>query len=66
MEFNVPEMSCGHCTSAIEKAITAADPAAKTNCDLTTRRVTIVSALETDALSAVIKEAGYDSEAVAA
>ncbi len=64
MEFSVPEMSCGHCTAAIEKAIGAVDYTAKVDCDLTSRRVTIKSALDVDTLSAAIKDAGYDSEIV--
>jgi len=66
MEFSIPEMSCGHCTAAIEKAIGAVDSEAKVDCDLTSRRVTVESALDVDALSAAIKDTGYDSDLVAA
>lgn len=63
-KFNVPEMSCGHCTSAIEKEIRAADPAAVIACDLTDRTVNVQSNLATDALLVAIKEAGYEAQAV--
>lgn len=66
MEFTVPDMSCGHCTAAIEKSVKAADPAASVTCDLTDRRVKIDSALSPDQLAAAIKDAGYDAAPVAA
>ncbi|MBT9386549.1 cation transporter [Pseudooceanicola sp. CBS1P-1] len=66
MDFKVPEMSCGHCTSAIEKAIKAADPAAAVSCDLTEHVVSVKSQLATGALSAAIKDAGYDSQPLSA
>lgn len=66
MKFNVPEMSCGHCTSAIEKAVKAADPAATVACDLDSKEVTIDSALSPELLRGTLKEAGYESAPVAA
>lgn len=63
-KFSVPEMSCGHCTSAIEKEIKAADPAAEIICDLTDRTVNVQSNLASDALLAAIKEAGYEAQSV--
>ena len=66
MDFKVPEMSCGHCTAAIEKAIIAADPLATVNCDLGSHSVTVESALAIADVSTAIKDAGYDSEAIAA
>lgn len=66
MEFKVPEMSCGHCTAAIEKSVKAADPAASVACDLGERLVKIDSALSPEQLGAAIKDAGYDSQPVAA
>lgn len=66
MKFNVPEMSCGHCTGAIEKAIKAADAAASVTCDLPSRTIAVDSALSGDKLAEVIKAAGYDSSPVAA
>lgn len=65
MEFSVPEMSCGHCTAAIEKAVKQADPAATINCDLSTRHVVISTSLPEAEMSAAIKQAGYESDAIA-
>jgi len=59
--FNVPEMSCGHCTAAIEKEIKIVDHGADVSCDLSNRTVAVTSALDSGALLAAIKEAGYDA-----
>lgn len=66
MQFNVPDMSCGHCTAAIEKSVRAADPTARVDCDLGERRVHIDSALSAEQVGAAIRDAGYDSQPVAA
>ncbi|WP_435257021.1 heavy-metal-associated domain-containing protein [Thioclava sp. FR2] len=61
MKFSVPDMSCGHCTSAIEKSIKAADGSAKVECDLATRTVSIDSQLPASSLADAMKKAGYES-----
>lgn len=66
MDFDVPEMSCGHCTAAIEKSVKSADPAAAVTCDLGARRVRIDSTLSADQLRAAIGQAGYDARPAAA
>lgn len=62
MDFSVPDMSCGHCTAAIEKAVKTADPAAAVQCDLANRKVRIDSGSAPDQIAATIKAAGYDAE----
>ncbi len=57
--FHVPDMSCGHCTKAIEKAIAEADSAASVECDLATHMVKINSTLTAAALAAALNGAGY-------
>jgi len=64
IRFDVPDMSCGHCTAAITKAVGAVDPAASVDCDLTTRIVAVESAVDTDTLLLAIKEAGYEAKAI--
>ncbi|MDR9484851.1 MAG: cation transporter [Sediminimonas sp.] len=59
--FAVPDMSCGHCTAAIEKSIKSIDATAEVTCDLDTRQVQVDSVLDTDALSEAIRQAGYDA-----
>ena len=62
-KFSVPKMSCGHCTAAIEKSVTAANPTALLSFDLDTRTVDIDSADDAAALIAAIKEAGFEATA---
>jgi len=57
--FHVPDMSCGHCTKAIEKAISEADRDAAVTCDLETHLVKIDSALPAATLAATLTHAGY-------
>lgn len=62
MKFNVPEMSCGHCTAAITKEIAALDPSAKVTTDLESRTVAVETAQSGAAVAEAIKAAGYASE----
>ena len=59
MKFHVPDMSCGHCTAAIDKALKAIDPEAKVDTDLPSKTVTIGSAKDPASIRAALKEAGY-------
>jgi copper chaperone len=65
MKFSVPEMSCGHCTAAIETAITELDHAAEVSCDLGSREVKVSTALPQANIVAAIKTAGYSAELLA-
>ena len=56
-------MSCGHCTAAITKSVTAADPSAQVATDLEARTVTITTLLPETAMTAAIKAAGYEATA---
>lgn len=63
--FDVPDMSCGHCSATITKAIIAADVGASVECDLVTRTVTVANAaLGDEALVATLKAAGYAASPV--
>ncbi len=59
--FIVPEMTCGHCTAAITKAIRQVDPGAEVACDLPTHKVTVETALDSEAVKDAIRSAGYES-----
>ena len=59
MKFHVPDMSCGHCTAAIDKAVKAADVGAEVKADLDSKIVEIASALDAASLRAVLEKAGY-------
>lgn len=60
-EFHVPDMSCGHCKTAIEKALAAADPAAAIEVDLEGRRVRVTGHISSEDALAILKTAGYDA-----
>lgn len=52
-------MNCGHCVTAIEKAISAADAQASAEVDLMKKRAVVTSALDPRAIAAAIDDAGY-------
>lgn len=60
LSFEVQDMTCGHCASAINRAVIALDAGARVEIDLPTRRVR-VEPTEADAaeLLEAIQEAGY-------
>ncbi len=59
--LNVPDMSCGHCKAAIEKAVNALDAGAQLGFDLEKRTVSVESALPIDSILAALKAEGYDA-----
>ena len=58
-EYDIPDMSCGHCVSTVEKAIKADDPQARAEVDLMKRRALVTSAADPQAIAAAIDQAGY-------
>ena len=66
LAFEVRDMTCGHCVSAITQAIRAVDRDAKVEIDLSAHQVRIEST-ETDAdeLRTAIQQAGYTPVALA-
>lgn len=62
--FKVEDMSCGHCTASIEKAIHAVDPGAQVACDLARREVRVDGARDARAVASAIRDAGYEPRAV--
>ncbi|MBX4863740.1 heavy-metal-associated domain-containing protein [Rhizobium leguminosarum] len=60
-EFEIQNMTCGHCAGTVEKAIKAADPEASATIDLTARIARVQSTLEPAAIKAAIEKAGYPS-----
>jgi len=59
--FNVPDMSCGHCTAAIEKAVMATDATATITFDLEAHTADITSALDDATLTQTLASEGYPS-----
>ena len=64
--FQVNDMTCGHCVSAITKAVRAADDKASVSVDLASHRVEIESTdADAQQLSDAIRDAGYTPVALA-
>ena len=64
--FQVADMTCRHCVSAITKAVMDADADASVSIDLPTRRVEVRSIrADTTTLGAAIAAAGYTAVALA-
>lgn len=60
LTFEVRDMTCGHCVSAITMAVEAADPGARVQIDLAAHLVQIQPVSSDRArLAQVISEAGY-------
>ena len=60
LEFEVMDMTCGHCVSAVTKAVKEAAPDATVDIDLESHRVRVAGAASSaDAIAAAIREAGY-------
>ncbi|TMV03386.1 heavy-metal-associated domain-containing protein [Ruegeria sediminis] len=57
--LHVPDMSCGHCKAAIEKAVGGVDSAARLSFDMGARTVAVESAAPLDAILAALKSQGY-------
>ncbi|WP_432695166.1 heavy-metal-associated domain-containing protein [Marinobacterium sp. YM272] len=64
--FKVTGMSCGHCVSAIEKAVKALDSQADVAADIEKGEVTVSSDVAFASISDAIREAGYENQAISA
>jgi copper chaperone CopZ len=61
-EFHVPDVTCGHCVSAIDKAVSPQAGVASVRVDLATKTVTVhydPARLRPDRLADVIEDCGY-------
>lgn len=59
MEFNVPDMSCGHCAGVITQAVQALDAHATVSVNLPAKKVTVQTTLDRATVAAALAEAGY-------
>ena len=59
MEFDIPDMSCGHCAGVITKTIKQLDANATLNIDLPAKKVIVQTVKERQAIAAALAEAGY-------
>ena len=58
-EFNLRDMSCGHCASKIALACRRVDPRAQLDIDLGARKVKVESAESREDFADALAEAGY-------
>jgi copper chaperone len=58
-EFQVGDMTCGHCVSRVTRSLQTFDPAATVVIDLAGRRVTVDGAAGRDDYAYAIRDAGY-------
>ena len=59
MQFEVDNMSCGHCVRTITKALQRLDPAAQVDVDLGTKRVVASGAFSAEAAIAAMAAEDY-------
>ena len=59
IQFNIPQMSCGHCVRAVTEAVREVDPQAKVDVDLAAKKVSVESQAERQKLVDALAEAGY-------
>ncbi len=59
--LNVPDMSCGHCKAAIEKAIHSIDATAEIAVDLDSREVKLTSTADLPDIMAAMSAEGYSA-----
>lgn len=58
-QFNLPDMSCGHCVAAITQALQAVDVQARVQVDLASKTASVDSTLPREPLAAALTEAGF-------
>lgn len=58
--YSVPDISCGHCKSAIESEVGALDDVATVLVNVEARTVTVDGEASDEAIHAAIEEAGYE------
>jgi copper chaperone len=59
IQFNIPQMSCGHCARAVTEAVQEIDANAKVDVDLVSKKVQVESTADPQKLAAALAEAGY-------
>ena len=59
--YTVPDVSCGHCVSAIGEAVGEVAGVAQVQVDLIDKRVTVEGSANDREVRAAISEAGYEA-----
>jgi len=58
-KFSVPDMSCAHCQSSIEQALSRLDPEASVETDLDARTINVRTNASTAMVLSVLSQAGF-------
>jgi copper chaperone len=59
IEFQIPNMTCGHCAARVTQAIRTVAPEARMEFDLAAHRVTLDADEARETLAEALTEAGY-------
>ena len=59
--YTVPDVSCGHCVSAIREAVGEVAGVAEVHVDLIDKRVTVEGSADDREVREAISEAGYEA-----
>ena len=59
IEFQLPDMTCGHCASRVAQALKLTDPACLFSFDIGARTVQVQSSEDRQTLAEALAEAGY-------
>ena len=54
IELTINDMTCGGCVASITRVVTGLDPDARVTADVATKRISIESPIDTDAVVAAI------------
>ena len=65
-ELKIEGMTCGHCTSAVKKALEGVDGVTAATVDLAAGRAHVEGQADTAALVAAVQDEGYQAEPLAA
>ncbi len=58
-QLHVPNMTCGHCVGRVTKALQTADDHARVQVDLSSKTVSVESAVSDTTLRKALSDAGY-------
>lgn len=59
VEFELQDMTCGHCAGVVNRTVKLVDPEAKVEVDVASKKVKIESSEDRTAFAEALTEAGY-------
>lgn len=59
LEFDIANLSCGHCARAVTEAVHEVDPAARVEVDLARKHVQVQTDAGRERVAAALVDAGY-------